>query len=112
MPPAPLPVAVDFAWAALPLSGVEQEQRPLLPPIAVPDTVTVPPFAELPKTAGPSPPLDRVAIPPSTPFPPIEVNRDLVASDTGCLGVCAASLARAAGAATASIGRGGDKRVG
>src|SRR6516225_9031765 len=33
------------------------------PPIAVPDTVTVPPVAELPKTAGPRPPLDKVAKP-------------------------------------------------
>src|SRR6266436_5528610 len=37
------------------------------PPIAVPDTVTVPPVAELPKTAGPRPPLDRVAEPPRPP---------------------------------------------
>jgi hypothetical protein len=36
-----------------------------LPPIAVPDTVTVPPVTELPKTAGPRPPLDRVAEPPA-----------------------------------------------
>jgi hypothetical protein len=34
-------------------------------PIAVPVTVTVPPVAELPKTAGPRPPLDRVAVPPA-----------------------------------------------
>ena len=48
-----------------------------LPPIAVPETVTVPLVAELPKTAGPRPPLDRVAPPPrglpKTPFPPVAV---------------------------------------
>ena len=77
---------------------------PPLPPIAVPDTVTVPPVAELPKTAGPSPPLDKVAEPPLPPARPEHCgtsgpaccgrgDRDLLASDTACLGVCATSIA-------------------
>jgi hypothetical protein len=52
-------------------------REPPLPPIAVPDTVTVPPVTELPKAAGPRPPLDRVAEPPAPPpkppFPPLAV---------------------------------------
>jgi hypothetical protein len=51
------PLLVRLTDAPLPMKGV-------LPLIAVPDTVTVPPVAELPKTAGPRPPLDKVAPPP------------------------------------------------
>jgi hypothetical protein len=51
-------------------------------PIEVPDTMTLPPLVELPNTAGPKPPLERVALPPLPPnvrseksvlppFPPI-----------------------------------------
>src|SRR6202011_208413 len=53
--------------------------HPPLPPLAAPNAVTVPPVAEMPKTAGPRPPLDRVAEPPlpggalltSTTLPPL-----------------------------------------
>lgn len=47
---------------------------PPFPPIAVPDTVTAPPLVEIPKSAGPSPPLESVAeppLPPVFPFPPL-----------------------------------------
>ena len=64
-----------------PLRTVGGVASPPLPPIAVPDTETPPPVAELPKTAGrPGPLFERVAEPPSPPgspnaFPPLPLLR-------------------------------------
>src|SRR5260370_24612391 len=60
------PLLIRLTDPPLP-DGVNPEVEPPLPPIAVPDTLTVPPVAELPKTAGPRPPLDSVADPPLPP---------------------------------------------
>ena len=93
---------------------------PPLPPIAVPDTVTVPPVAELPKTAGPTPPLERVAEPPLlpertiTPIPAGGDGRDcgLLTSNTSCLGIRVSARAATCQfeAATASSGAGCDRQ--
>ena len=76
--------------------------KPPLPPIAVPDTVTVPPFAELPKTAGPRPPLERVAEPADRQPELMPAHRHFrlwrwqrlwrLVSNTGCLGIRATPL--------------------
>jgi hypothetical protein len=60
-----LPLLIRLTDAPLPLKF----PPPPLPPIAVPDTVTVPPVAELPNTAGPRPPLERAAEPPEPEIP-------------------------------------------
>src|SRR5262249_35389355 len=57
------PLLIRLTDAPLPLA-IGEPPRGALPPIAVPDTVTVPPVTELPKTAGPRAPLDKVALPP------------------------------------------------
>src|SRR5262249_43647255 len=61
------PLLVRLTDAPIPSRGKGCEEPPPWPPIAIPDTVTVPPVAELPKTAGPRLPLDRVAEPPPPP---------------------------------------------
>ena len=96
------PLLIRLTDAPLPLTLVLMVLPPA-PPIAVPDTVTVPPVAELPKTAGPRPPLDKVAEPPLAPAPPRDAasasaccdgrDRGLIASYTACLGVCATCTA-------------------